>query len=157
LAIHRFGEFELDNTLYELRRDEQILEIGPRVFDVLAYLIDHRDRLVSKDELIQRVWGATAMSSSSVPTCIAAVRKVLGDDPADPQYIETQRGRGYRFIAELVRHLDAAEAGRLSAIGATALSGDRTANGSATAKAQAIPITCRTVEKTRNLMGTCLL
>ena len=73
MAIHRFGEFELDNTLYELRRDEQILEIGPRVFDVLAYLIDHRDRLVSKDELIQRVWGATAMSSSSVPTCIAFI------------------------------------------------------------------------------------
>ncbi|MBW2289732.1 MAG: AAA family ATPase [Deltaproteobacteria bacterium] len=124
MAIHRFGEFELDNSLYELRRDEQILEIGPRVFDVLAYLIDHSDRLVSKDELIQRVWGATAMSSSSVPTCIAAVRKVLGDDPADPQYIETLRGRGYRFIAELVQHLDAAEAGGHSAVATPALAGD---------------------------------
>ena len=108
MAIHRFGEFELDTALYELRRNGQILEIGPRVFDVLAYLIDHRDRLVSKDELIQHVWGATAMSSSSVPTCVAAVRKVLGDDPADARYIETQRGRGYRFIAEVVEQRDTA-------------------------------------------------
>jgi DNA-binding winged helix-turn-helix (wHTH) protein len=109
LAIHEFGDFELDNTLYELRRDQQTLEIGPRVFDVLAYLIEHRNRLVSKDELIQHVWGATAMSSSSVPTCIAAVRKVLGDDPAAPQYIETLRGRGYRFVAELLPPKDSSE------------------------------------------------
>ena len=89
MAIHLFGDFELDTSLYQLRQNGEPMEIGPRVFDVLAYLIRYRDRLVSKDELIRQVWGVTAMSGSSVPTCIAAVRKVLGDDPASPQYIET--------------------------------------------------------------------
>jgi DNA-binding winged helix-turn-helix (wHTH) protein/tetratricopeptide (TPR) repeat protein len=102
-VIHLFGDFELDSSLYELRRNGEAMEISPRVFDVLAYLIRYRDRLVSKDELIRQVWGVTAMSGSSVPTCIAAVRKTLGDDPASPQYIETHRGRGYRFIAPVTQ------------------------------------------------------
>jgi DNA-binding winged helix-turn-helix (wHTH) protein len=101
LPLQLFADFELDTSLYQLRRNGETIEIGPRVFDVLAYLIHHRDRLVSKDELIHQVWGATAMSESSVPTCIAAVRKALGDDPASPHFIETHRGRGYRFIAEV--------------------------------------------------------
>jgi predicted ATPase len=101
LPTHVFGDFELDTSLYQLRRGWEIIDIGPRVFDVLSYLIHHRERLVSKDELIRQVWGATAMSGSSVPTCIAAVRKALGDDPANPVFIETHRGRGYRFISEV--------------------------------------------------------
>jgi DNA-binding winged helix-turn-helix (wHTH) protein len=109
VTVQCFGEFELDTGLYELRRRGEVLDTGARVFDVLAYLVEHRDRLVSKDELIQRVWGVAAMSGSSVPTCIAAVRKALADDPASPQFIETQRGRGYRFIAEVTQRLDPAE------------------------------------------------
>jgi len=66
----------------------------------------HRDHLVTKDELIREVWCATAMSGSSVPTCIAAVRKAISDDPANPRYIETHRGRGYRFIAPVTETPD---------------------------------------------------
>jgi len=99
MAVLRFDPFELDTTLYQLRNGTEVLDVGPRVFDVLAYLIRHRDRLISRDELIRQVWGVTAMSDSSVPTCIAAIRKALGDDPAKPCFIETHRGRGYRFIA----------------------------------------------------------
>jgi len=55
MASIQFGDFELDGALYELRRAGEPVEIGPRVFDVLAYLIDRRDRLVSKDESIQQV------------------------------------------------------------------------------------------------------
>jgi DNA-binding winged helix-turn-helix (wHTH) protein/tetratricopeptide (TPR) repeat protein len=106
LPIDVFGDFELDTSLYQLRRGGEIVDIGPRVFDVLSYLIRHRDRLVSKDELIREVWGAIAMSVSSVPTSIAAVRKALGDDPANPVFIETHRGRGYRFICEVTEISD---------------------------------------------------
>ncbi|MFQ5418624.1 MAG: AAA family ATPase, partial [Myxococcota bacterium] len=103
MSVHTFGEYELDRSLYELRRSGAPIDVGPRIFDVLAYLIDHRDRLVSKEELVREVWDATAMSGSSVPTCIAAIRKLLGDDPAKPEFIETLRGRGYRFIAPVTR------------------------------------------------------
>ena len=63
MAIHRFDEFELDTALYELRQCGESVEVGPRVFDVLAYLIRHRDRFVSKDELIRQVWGVTATTT----------------------------------------------------------------------------------------------
>jgi len=102
-AVHvfHFGDFELDLARYELRRGGRGVELGPKNFDVLAYLVRNPDRLVSKNELIEQVWGVSSMSGSSVPTSIAAIRKVLDDDPSAPVYIETVRGRGYRFIAEV--------------------------------------------------------
>jgi DNA-binding winged helix-turn-helix (wHTH) protein len=62
--VFHFGDFELDLSRYELRRDGCEIEIGPRNFDVLAYLLRNPDRLVSKNELIERVWGGSAMSWS---------------------------------------------------------------------------------------------
>lgn len=106
MLIYTFAEFELDLTLYQLRQGDCVVELGPRNFDVLTYLVRHRDRLVGKEELVERVWGVSAMSGSSVPTAIAAVRRALGDDPAAPVFIETVRGRGYRFVAEVGEQRD---------------------------------------------------
>ena len=101
MSLYRFGDFELDADLYQLRREEQIVEIGPKAFDLLLYLIRHPQRIVSRTELVREVWHAEAVSDSSVPTCITAVRRALGDDPASPTFIETIRGRGYRFVVEI--------------------------------------------------------
>jgi DNA-binding winged helix-turn-helix (wHTH) protein/tetratricopeptide (TPR) repeat protein len=100
MSLYRFGDFELDADLYQLRREGQIVEIGPKAFDLLLYLIRQPKRIVSRTELVREVWHAEAVSDSSVPTCITAVRRALGDDPATPTFVETVRGRGYRFVAE---------------------------------------------------------
>jgi len=96
---HAFGDFELDESLYELRRDGAPIKLEPKVFDVLRYLVDHHERVVSKDELLEQLWPGEFVSESVLPRCIVAVRKALGDDPAAPRFIQTIHGRGYRFVA----------------------------------------------------------
>ena len=101
MLLSRFGDFEIDADSYQLRREEQLVEIGPKAFDLLVYLIRHPQRILSRAELVREVWHAEAVSDSSVPTCITAVRRALGDDPAKPVFIETVRGRGYRLVVEI--------------------------------------------------------
>lgn len=86
---------------YELWYGEQLLPLTVRVFDTLAVLINHRDRIVSKEELLRRVWPDTAVSEDSLTQCISLLRKALGDDPAQPKVITTIARRGYRFIAPI--------------------------------------------------------
>lgn len=100
---YRFHPFELDVARSELRRNAQNIHLQPKAFEVLTYLVEHRDRPVPARELIANVWKAQVKSDSTVPTSIAAIRKALGDDAAQPHLIATVRGRGYRFIAELDR------------------------------------------------------
>ena len=97
--IYAFGEFELDAALYELRRAGEAVRIPPKTFDVLRCLIEHRDRVVAKQELLEELWPAEAVTESVLPTNISAIRKTLGDDPAEGRVIQTVHGRGYRFVA----------------------------------------------------------
>ncbi len=73
----------------------------PQVFDVLAYLIDHRDRIVPKVELLDNIWGDRFVSESALTSRIKTARRLLGDDGTSQRFIETVRGRGYRFIADV--------------------------------------------------------
>jgi len=98
MPLYRFDDFELDVGLYRLSRAGEPVAIGPKPFDLLLYLIRHAQRTIPKAELIREVWQAEAASDSSVPTCITAVRRALDDDPDNPRFIQTVRGRGYRFI-----------------------------------------------------------
>ena len=82
----------------------------PQVFDVLAYLVDQRHRIVPKDELLDNIWGDRFVSESALTSRIKAVRQVLGDDGTSQRFIETTRGRGYRFIAEVTSITDPATA-----------------------------------------------
>ena len=95
--IYAFGEYELDITCYELRRSGQPQQIEPKVFDLLAYLVQQRDRAVSKDELFEQVWSNQFVSESALLYCIMAARKVLGDNGRVQRLIKTIHGRGYRF------------------------------------------------------------
>jgi DNA-binding winged helix-turn-helix (wHTH) protein len=96
-----FGPFELDVAACELRREGKSVPLQPRVFDTLRYLVEHRDRLVSKRELIDALWGGQQLNAVAVPWSISHARKALGQNGEETRYIETVRGRGYRFVAEV--------------------------------------------------------
>ncbi len=100
--VWTFSNFELDEQLYQLRRDREVIKLEPKVFDLLIYLFHHRDRVVSKDELLDQVWPGQTVSESVLPRNIRVLRKVLGDDRASQRFIETAHGRGYRFSVAAV-------------------------------------------------------
>ena len=100
-TVDAFGEFELDRQRFELRQLGVTVPIEPRAFDVLAYLIDHRDRVVGKAELLDRIWGDRFVTDSALTTRLKAVRRAVGDDGATQRVIKTVHGRGYQFVAPL--------------------------------------------------------
>jgi len=85
-----------------MRRGGELLQLETRVFDALAFLILHRDRVVSKQELLEHVWPDQFISDAAFDHCIMAVRKAVGDDGRAQRIVKTLRRRGYRFIAAVV-------------------------------------------------------
>ncbi len=103
--IYAFGDCELDEVRFELRRHGTAVPLEPKTFDVLAYLVKSPDRVVSKDELLDAVWPRQVVSESVLPKCVAAVRRIIGDAA-----IRTVHGRGYRFVALVERRHGTADA-----------------------------------------------
>jgi DNA-binding winged helix-turn-helix (wHTH) protein/tetratricopeptide (TPR) repeat protein len=99
--IHAFRGCELDEELFQLRRRGRVVKLEPKAFDLLAYLLRHRDRVVPKLELLRAVWADVVVTESVLPSCIGAVRRAVGDDRARARVIQTVHGRGYRFVAEV--------------------------------------------------------
>ena len=95
-----FGPFALDPANACLWRGTEAVALSPKVFDVLHYLVQHPDRLVTKDELLDAVWPETAVTDAVVRVTIGALRKAL-DDTAPPRFIATVPRRGYRFLASV--------------------------------------------------------
>lgn len=94
-----FDDFELDTTRAELRQGGQDVAIEPKTYALLCLLVDSHDRLVSKDEVVEKIWDGRAVSESVVSTGIKSARRALGDDGDNQKYIKTLRGRGFRFVA----------------------------------------------------------
>ena len=94
-----FDGFELESSRFELRHDGVPVPMEPQVYDVLCYLVAHRNRVVPKEELLDEIWGDRFVSESALTSRIKAARRALGDDGATQRFIETTRGRGYRFVA----------------------------------------------------------
>ncbi|MDX2379834.1 MAG: AAA family ATPase [Acidimicrobiia bacterium] len=99
--IYRFEDFELDTTLFELRHAGAPLHMEPQVFSVLVHLVAHRDRVVSKIELLDEVWLDRFVSESALTSRIQAARKACGDSGREQRVIQTRHGRGYRFVADV--------------------------------------------------------
>lgn len=99
-VIYAFGEYELDLRRFELRRDGIVRPVGPQVFDVLARLIGERDRVVTKEELLDEVWGDRFVSESALTSRIKAARPAVGDDCRAQRVVRTVHGRGPVFLAE---------------------------------------------------------
>jgi len=94
------GELEFDRRSRRAYLKGQEISLTPKALSLLEYLLTHPDELVSRDRLLDVVWGWDyPVGTRAVDTRVAELRKALGDNPADPQYIETIPGQGYRFIA----------------------------------------------------------
>lgn len=100
-VIYSFGRYELDTDRLVLSCDGEPVRVEPQVFDVLAHLLANRNRVVSKEELLDEVWGDRFVSESALTTRIRMARKALGDDGNKQALIRTVHGRGYEFIAEV--------------------------------------------------------
>ena len=97
----RFGQYEVDLVQQELRCAGTAVPVEPQVFDVLAYLLQHRDRIVSKDELFETVWQGRVVSDAALNSRISAARRVVGDDGSAQKVIRTIHKRGFRFVGEV--------------------------------------------------------
>ena len=120
-----FGDVCVDRHNFRVRKNGQPSTIEPRAFEVLIYLIEHRGRVVEKEELFEQVWKQTFVTDSALAQEIKNIRHALGDDAASPRYIETIRKHGYRFVAE-VKEVDPARAGSLRGFGGATAKDDRT-------------------------------
>lgn len=102
-GAYRFGRCTVDRRVRELRRDGRIVPMEHRAFDMLLYLIEHRDRAISKDELQQAIWPRMILTDSALTRCVMKVRRAVGDDPQRQAVIKTLHGHGYRFVAPLLQ------------------------------------------------------
>ena len=99
--MYRFDDFLVDPKTWKLSRDGHEIHLEPVVLKLLIYLIENRHRLVTRQELMDTVWGDTVISESALTKAVARLRKALGDDSATHRYVETVRSRGYRFVADV--------------------------------------------------------
>jgi DNA-binding winged helix-turn-helix (wHTH) protein/tetratricopeptide (TPR) repeat protein len=97
--IHRFGDCELDEGRFELRRGGVPRHLEPQVFEVLAHLVRNRGRLVTKAELLDEIWGSRFVSESALTSRVKAARRAVGDSGREQRLIRTVHGRGYEFLA----------------------------------------------------------
>jgi TolB-like protein len=97
--ILQFATFDLDTDRAELRQAGQAVAVEPKVFSLLCLLVENHDRVVTRDEMIARVWGGRFISDAAVATALKQVRKALGDDGDAQALLRTVRGRGHRFVA----------------------------------------------------------
>jgi len=98
---YRFGEFEVDMAAFEMRRKEHRISLARQPMDLLLLLLEHRQELVSREDMAKRLWGAEVFTDTDagIHTAILKIRQVLGDSHESPRFVETVPGRGYRFIA----------------------------------------------------------
>ncbi len=96
-----FANHRLDTDRRELRRGLEAVAVEPQVFDLLVYLVENRDRVVSKDDLIASVWGGRIVSDSTLTSRINAARKALGDSGEDQKLIRTIARKGLRFVGDV--------------------------------------------------------
>ena len=102
-----FEGYALDTDRRELHRGDDLVPIEPQVFDLLAYLVSQRERVVSKDDLLTAVWKGRIVSESALTTRINAARAALGDSGEAQRLIRTLRGRGVRFVGDVRASVDA--------------------------------------------------
>lgn len=96
---YTFNQFTLDTACFELRKDGERLHCEPQVIELLALLIENRDRVVDKEEINARVWHGRIVSDASLSSRIKSLRQLLGDDARNQTYIRTVHKKGFQFIA----------------------------------------------------------
>jgi DNA-binding winged helix-turn-helix (wHTH) protein/TolB-like protein len=102
---YEFGRFRLNAADRVLLRDGEAVPLTPKVFDILLTLVEHHGQVVSKEELMKRVWPDTFVEEGNLTQNISLLRKALGESPGGVQFIETVPRRGYRFVAPITENL----------------------------------------------------
>lgn len=97
-----FDSFVIDAATRELVASGARVRVEPKVLDLLIHLIERRDRVVPKDELVEVVWRGRFISDAAISSAVSAARRALGDDGHEQRYVRTLHGRGFRFIGSLV-------------------------------------------------------
>ena len=118
--IYVLEDFELDLAKVELRRGAEIIPVEPQVFSLLALIIENHERMVSRDEIVERIWDGRVVSEAAISTRVKAARRALGDDGETQRVIRTVHGRGYRCIAGVRIVADAVPAAPASETGTPA-------------------------------------
>ena len=96
---YEFGPFSVDAGKRLLLRNGEPVPLAPKVLETLLALIENRERVLTKDELLKQVWGDTSVEEGGLTRNVSILRKILGEKPDDHQYIVTVPARGYRFVA----------------------------------------------------------
>ncbi len=127
--VFRFADVTVREREFAILRAGQVQQVEPKAFRVLLVLIQNPNKLIAKEELLTWVWGETAVTENSLARNIALLRRLLGDDPREPRFIETVSSIGYRFLyeAEVSRKRFRESGARLSAVPEWKSSGGRTA------------------------------
>ncbi len=107
--IYKFNTSIVDSKNYHLIENGEEIAIEPKVFNLIVYLIENKQNVVSRDEILDNVWKDRVVSDTSINNLIKSARKVLGDDGIKQQVIKTIHSRGYQFIAEIKDNTKAIE------------------------------------------------
>ncbi len=99
--IIQFNKITIDTKTFDVSRDGEHIDIEPKVYDLIVYLIKNRERVVSRDDILENVWQGVIVSDTSLSNRIKSARQVLGDDGQLQHTIKTVHGRGYQFVAEI--------------------------------------------------------
>lgn len=102
-VLYRFGSFQLDPAERSLRRGQESVSLTPKAFDTLCVLVENSGRLVTKDQLLDKIWPETYVEEKTLAQNIFTLRKALGNDPEGHNYIETVSKQGYRFSPNVFR------------------------------------------------------
>jgi DNA-binding winged helix-turn-helix (wHTH) protein/tetratricopeptide (TPR) repeat protein len=96
-------DFELDLQAYQLRRAGRVLKLEPTPMELLLFLVQHRGELVTRDQIVEKIWGKDVFldTDNSINGAIRKIRLILKDDPDQPRFVETVSGKGYRFTAPI--------------------------------------------------------
>ncbi len=100
-VIYAFGDYRIDSTLFQITRGDETLHVEPQVLELLITLIDNRDHVVTRDELLEKVWKGRVVSDTTLSSRIKSARKVIGDDGIRQDWIKTVHGRGFRFMGRV--------------------------------------------------------
>jgi len=98
---YRFADVEVDAAQGCVRRNGEERHLRQQTFQVLVYLLEQRERLVTKEELLRNIWNGTAVTDDALVQCVMDIRRALRDDSRRPRFIKTVPKIGYRFIGEL--------------------------------------------------------
>ncbi len=96
-----FGPYVVEPAKGELRRDGTVLPVEPQVLALIELLLENSERIVSKDEIVRKIWDGRAVSEAAISSRVKSARRALGDDGRDQRYIRTLHGRGLRFVGEV--------------------------------------------------------